>query len=122
MQTIVKDGKREIKVFKWLENLNARLATIYVLNIIDLIVTTIWVMMFGLEIEVNPIARWMYETNIIYVFKTVIVAAGLYLLNQFLPRNPKYMWTSWVLLIVYGALACYHCFIIVKVLIIFSTI
>jgi hypothetical protein len=38
----------------------------YLLNIIDYLFTAYWVHKFGIEIEIeaNPIGRWMFENNL----------------------------------------------------------
>ena len=100
-------------------NLQSRLMLVYLLNVFDLIATTLWVIFFGLGIEANPIARWMYETNIIYVVKTIGVSVGLCILNSYLPANKKWMWVSWLLIFVYFGIAVYHCFIATQLFFIF---
>ena len=108
--------------FLKLDNLKNRIIAIYALNVFDLLATALWICWFGLEVEANPLARWMFANNSIYLFKGAVVALGCYALNKFLPSNPKYMWTSWLLLIAYGALAIYHCFLATQLILIFSRI
>ena len=65
--------------------MKVKLIVIYVLNIIDLIATMLLVKRFGLEIEGNPIGKWLIETNLVWFVKIVIVGAallGLYKLQK----------------------------------------
>lgn len=54
--------------------MTARLLAAYALNLFDLGITTYWVNRFGLGVEVNPIARWLYETEQIFPVKIVVMA------------------------------------------------
>ena len=102
----------------WTKNLTTRLLAIYVLNLFDVFVTAFWVELFGLGIEANPIARWMFATNCAYAFKVFGIGILLYFLNKYLPKYPKYIWTSWLLLGIYGSLMIYHIISIVRIIMI----
>lgn len=45
--------------------MKVKLIVIYVLNIIDLIATMLLVKRFGVQIEGNPIGKWLIETNLV---------------------------------------------------------
>jgi hypothetical protein len=117
-------SKKFSNVLKWLklDTLKTRSIWIYALNVFDLIATTVWVMWFGVDVEANPFAKWMYQNNSIYVVKALVVAAGLYLLNKLIPKHPKYECLTWVLFVVYAAIAIYHLFLTTQLILIFSRV
>lgn len=83
----------------------------YILNIIDYLFTAHWVNKFGIDIEINPIGRWMFNHNVAWVFKILIVGGLFAVLGYFINRFPKYAWTAFIPLVVYGGLTLYHIFI-----------
>ena len=87
--------------------MKVKLIVIYVLNIIDLIATMLLVKRFGLEIEGNPIGKWLIETNFVWFVKIVIVGAAL--LGLYKLQEIKIAYTaSTVILVVYSILVIYH--------------
>ena len=87
--------------------MKVKLIVIYMLNIIDLIATMLLVKRFGLEIEGNPIGKWLIETNLVWFVKIVIVGAallGLYKLQEIKIARTA----STVILVVYSILVIYH--------------
>lgn len=95
--------------------MKVKLIVIYVLNIIDLIATMLLVKRFGLEIEGNPVGKWLIETNLVWFVKIVIVGVALLLLFKF--KNSKLAIVgSWITLITFSLLAVYHIFISFRVL------
>ena len=87
--------------------MKVKLIVIYVLNIIDLIATMLLVKRLGLEIEGNPIGKWLIETNLVWFVKIVIVGAallGLYKLQEIKIAHTA----STVILVVYSILVIYH--------------
>jgi hypothetical protein len=100
-----------------------RLIIAYLLNLFDLAMTSHWVNKYGLEIEGNPIGRWLYQTGLVYPFKIVGMAFLFCLLHMAVQHRDKgtehsFQWwdiASWVILAVYGILAIYHIFIVIKV-------
>ena len=83
----------------------------YVLNLLDLFFTVLLIRKYGIEIEANPIGRWLCETGALYVVKIVGVGLLLLVLYYALKSRPKWSWVSWLLLAVYGILVIYHIFI-----------
>lgn len=81
-----------------------RLAITYFLNLIDLIATLYLVSLFGLDIEANPVGRWLIETNLVYFVKIVVV--GLIFVAVYKSRIGNVC--SWVLLIAFVLLTVYH--------------
>ena len=87
--------------------MKVKLIVIYTLNIIDLIATMLLVKRFGIQIEGNPIGKWLIETNLVWFVKIVIVGAallGLYKLQEIKIANTA----STVILVVYSILVIYH--------------
>ena len=95
--------------------MKVKLIVIYVLNIIDLIATMLLVKRFGIQIEGNPIGKWLIETNLVWFVKIFIVGAALLLLFKF--KNNKLAIVGWwITLITFSLLAVYHIIINLRVL------
>ena len=84
----------------------------YILNIIDYLFTLYWVRKFGIEIEGNPIGRWMFSHNIAWLFKIVIVGGIFAVLGVFIHRHPKSAYLAYIPLIVYALVVIYHIIIL----------
>lgn len=80
----------------------------YILNIIDYIFTSYWVKTFGIEAELNPIGQWMYENNLTWFFKIVVIGAMLALIRYSIKKCPRISWIAYVLLIAYIAVVISH--------------
>lgn len=80
----------------------------YILNVIDYIFTAFWVQKFGIEIETNPIGRWMFENDLAGAFKILFVGALFALLGICILLKPKYAWVSIIPCVAYGAIVIYH--------------
>lgn len=89
----------------------------YILNLFDLAVTTYWVSKYGIEIEGNPIGRWLYRTGAVYPVKILLIGALLALLWALTKIKPGYGWAGYVVLAAYVALAVYHVAVAVRVFI-----
>lgn len=87
----------------------------YILNIIDYIFTLVWVKKYGIEIEANPIGRWMLENNIAWVFKIFVIGGLFALLGYLLHCYTKYAWVGYIPLVVYGFIVIYHIVILIKI-------
>ena len=92
-----------------------RIIITYVLNIFDLCMTLYYTKKFGLDIEGNPIGRWILsEPYRIAISKVVLVALLLFVL--WIGRKHKVATIgSWITLGVYIALAVYHIIIFLEV-------
>lgn len=91
------------------------LITAYILNIIDYIFTAHWVRKFGVEIEANPIGRWMFSHDVAWVFKIFVVGVFFAVLGYFIKRNSKTVWVAHILLAVYALIVLYHIFILISI-------
>lgn len=103
-----------------------RLIIAYLLNLFDLVMTTYWVNKFGIDIEGNPIGRWMYQTGAVYFVKVVLMAILFWLLDKAvnfkdIGHSDTVEWwdiVSWVILAVYAVLGVYHIIIAVRLFLI----
>ena len=91
-----------------------RLIATYLLNLFDLICANYWISLYGLSVEGNPIGRWLYENNLVVQVKVFVIGALLVVLYDTVKRNPKWNWTSYLLLAVYSVIAIYHIVIFIK--------
>lgn len=80
----------------------------YILNIIDYTITAYWVNKFGVDIEANPLGRWMFENNVAWVFKILVVGGLFAVLGYCIKRYPKAAWLGNIPLVVYGLIVIYH--------------
>ena len=80
----------------------------YLLNLFDLYCTELWVKQYGLTAEANPIGRWLFTNNIAWAVKIFAVGGLLAVLYVCIRKYPKYAWTAYIPLVVYGAIAVYH--------------
>ena len=80
----------------------------YILNIIDYASTLYWVRSYGLDTELNPIGRWMFEQNVAWLFKIVIIGVLLGAVGWYTHRHPEAAYLAWIPLIWYGTVCLYH--------------
>lgn len=80
----------------------------YLLNIIDYLFTLYWVRKFGIDTELNPIGRWMFEQNVAWLFKIVIIGVLLGAVGWYVHRHPEDSYLAWICLCVYGVIVLYH--------------
>lgn len=70
---------------------NIILLIVYILNVIDYFFTTYWVQMFGVEAELNPIGQWMFENNITWFFKLIVVGGVIALIGYLIKNAQEYL-------------------------------
>lgn len=80
----------------------------YALNVIDYLFTAHWVRLYGIEIEGNPLAVWMFNHNIAWAVKFLGVGGLLALLGYLIHRQPKAATVAYILLAVYALIVVYH--------------
>lgn len=88
----------------------------YLLNIVDYIFTAILVSKYGIGIEANPFGRWLFENNIAWVFKIVIVGLLFAVLAYVIHKYPDMVFVAYILLAIFAAVVIYHIIIWIKIL------
>lgn len=87
-----------------------RFITAYILNLFDLIATLVLVKLYGVGIEANALAR-LFIGDIWLATAVKVVGVGALLLTIYLLKNKAYRLcnaASWIIFVVYVALALYH--------------
>lgn len=85
----------------------------YLLNLFDLTMTTLWVKLYGIEAEANPIGRWLFENNMACAVKIFAVGGALALMGVCIRKRPRLAPAAYIPLVVYGLIAVYHAIILV---------
>lgn len=85
----------------------------YLLNLFDLTMTTLWVKLYGISAEGNPIGRWLFENNMAWAVKIFAVGGLLALMGVCIHRRPRLAPVAYIPLVVYGLIAVYHAIILV---------
>ena len=88
----------------------------YIFNIIDYLFTTYWIHQYGIDIEGNPIGRWLYQNNLAAPVKIFGVGAMLIILYMAISHQNKrseksFRWwdyASWIMTAIYAAIVIYH--------------
>lgn len=83
----------------------------YFLNLFDLAFTMYMVNRFGIEVEANPVGRWLIQSGSVYFVKIVVMAVALFLLYVCTQQVPKWKWLRWIPFALYFLLAIYHLYI-----------
>ena len=90
-----------------------RLCCTYCLSLIDLIFTLQYVQKYGLEIEGNPVGRWILSDGWrTFMIKMIFVLAGLYLIWRYRELKIARV-ASWIVMIAYSFLSIYHIIILI---------
>lgn len=84
------------------------LAIAYALNLIDYAFTAYWVNRYGLEVEANPVGRWLFAHDAALAVKILAVGALLAVLGLLIHRHPKAAWVANIPLGVYALLDVAH--------------
>lgn len=87
----------------------------YILNIIDYLFTAYWIKLYGLEIELNIFAQWLFKLNIAWVFKFFVIGALMFLLGYIYRVHKKGKIAIYILFIFFIILTIYHLIILIKV-------
>ena len=84
------------------------LLTTYLLNLFDLFMTTLWVRLYGIEAEANPVGRWMFNHNIAWAVKVFAVGGLLAVMAVCIRKKPSLRPLAYIPFSVYAVLAVYH--------------
>lgn len=88
-----------------------RLIITYLLNLFDLAMTSLWVDLYGISIEANPIGRWLFTNNMAWAVKIFAVGGLLAVMGICIRKCPKAAWTAFIPLVVYGFVVMYHIYL-----------
>lgn len=91
------------------------LITAYLLNVLDYFITAHWVRKFGLDIELNPLGRWLFENNVAWVVKILLMGGLFALLGYCITRRPKHAWVAYIPLTAYAVIVAYHLCIVIGI-------
>lgn len=90
------------------------LIEICLLNIIDCVQTVYAIQIFGIGVEANPIARWMFENDCAIILKLTVIPVVLVIIGIVVYIDRRFRW------VVYGVFAFYlyvvlnNCFALVQ--------
>lgn len=80
----------------------------YLLNVVDYLFTAHWVRLYGLDVEANPIGRWMFENHVAGAVKILAVGVLFAVFGCFIKRHPDAAWIAFIPLAVYALIVGYH--------------
>ena len=92
------------------------LAVSYLLNIADYFFTALWVRMYGIDAEANPLGRWVIEHRIAGFVKIVIMAGLFCLLGVLVKRCPRAKCAVGIVFGSYCIVTAFHILLAVSVL------
>ena len=87
----------------------------YILNLFDYLFTIYWVIEFGIDIELNPIGRWMLENHVAWVFKVFVIGGLFVLLHRYIRQHQKIAYLAYVPLVAYALVVVYHVAILIYI-------
>ena len=90
------------------------LVAIYVLNLIDYGQTVYAIHLAGLQVEANPIGRFLFENNYEWVAKFVILPILLALLGLIIKYEKRCIWAAWWLLIHFTIVVIHNFIILIQ--------
>ena len=84
-----------------------------ILNALDVIFTVYLVNKYDIDIELNPVGKWLVTSNCGIIIKIVVVSLLVMLLNVFKSKYPFARYALMLLLIVFSILTVYHLIIFI---------
>lgn len=87
----------------------------YILNVIDYFFTVYWVDNYGLDIESNPLGRWIFENDLAGFVKIVLVGALFLILALLSKKSRKAIKAGHLLFVVYSVVVLYHTFLVLYI-------
>lgn len=73
----------------------------YIFNLIDCWQTLCAVEAFGLRVEANPIARWLFEHDCAVEVKIILPAMLFTLIGIIVKFEKRHIWAAWFITILY---------------------
>lgn len=87
--------------------MKTRLTIIWLCNLVDTIST---LYLYGLGyVEANPIMNWLLQTPCLFVMVKLLTMSAIVLYLATRPLTKYTITTSWIVSIIYGAIAIYYC-------------
>lgn len=83
----------------------------YILNVIDYFFTLYWIDNYGLDIESNPIGRWMFENDLAGFIKIIVVGILFFILALLSRKSKKAIKSGYLIFGVYTTVVIYHTFL-----------
>lgn len=80
----------------------------YLFNVIDYLFTSKWVKLYGIDIEANPIGRWMFSNNLAFTIKIFVIGALFILLWFLLKKSKNASKIKYLIFGVYSITTLYH--------------
>ncbi len=91
------------------------LILIYILNLIDYWQTMYAIRLYGIGVEINPIARFLLETNCGWVVKFIIMPILLTIVDILVRTDRKMDWVVYAALVWYIAIVAHNFFMILRI-------
>lgn len=92
-----------------------QLFIIYLLNLVDYWQTMYAVRLYGIGVEINPIARFLLETNYGWVVKFIIMPILLTIVGILVRTDRKMAWVVYAALVWYIAIVAHNFFMILRI-------
>ena len=86
----------------------------YIFNLIDYLQTAYAIKHFGLEVELNPIARFLFEHDCASVFKIIVPAILLISLGFIVKIERKQIWNVYIICMLYFLLIMHNFAMLIK--------
>lgn len=87
----------------------------YLFNVLDYVFTAHWINKFGIEIEASMFGRWLFEHNLAWLYKIVVVGLAFSALSVLLKRRVELHWLAEAILIIYSLLFLWHIYLYINV-------
>lgn len=91
------------------------LIAIYILNLIDYWQTMYAVRLYGIGVEINPIARFLLENNCGWVVKFIIMPILLTIVGILVRTDRKMAWVVYAALVWYIAIVAHNFCMILRI-------
>lgn len=82
----------------------------YLLNLVDYFFTLYWINNYGLDVESNPIERWMFENDLAGFIKIIVVGILFFILALLTKKSKKAIKSGYLIFGVYTVVVIYHTF------------
>lgn len=87
----------------------------YLLNCVDYMQTTYMIRQFGLCVELNPIARLLFEYDLAWTFKIIVSAIAYTAIGIIVAIERKLSWTVYLLATLYFLVVAHNFAMLAKV-------